>query len=95
MRQIVQFFQEVKVEFKNIAWPKREALIQLTFVVISISIIISLLLGGMDFIFTQSINLLGSSTNKQNNVVPPIVTIAPASTSTPTIIVTPTKIIKK
>ena len=95
MRQIVQFFQEVKVEFKNIAWPKREALIQLTCVVISISIIISLLLGGMDFIFTQSINLLGSSTNKQNNVVPPIVTIAPASTSTPTIIVTPTKIIKK
>jgi len=87
MRKIIQFLQEVKVEFHNIAWPKRETLIQLTFVVISISIIISLILGGMDFIFTQSFNLLGTQANKQNNsIVPPIVTIAPVSTATPSII---------
>jgi len=97
MRQILEFLQEVKAEFKNIAWPKRDALIQLTFVVISISIIISLILGGFDFIFTQGINLVGSpAVNQNNNVVAPIVTIAPASTASPSItIVTPTKIIKK
>lgn len=88
MRRILQFLQEVKAEFKNIAWPKKEALIQLTFVVISISIILSLILGGMDFIFTQSINLLGPQNNKINQpIVAPIVTIAPAATASPTIII--------
>ena len=84
MRQIVQFLQEVQVEFKNIAWPKRESLIQLTFVVISISIIISLILGGADFVFTQGINLIGQPQVKQiQPTLAPILTVAPA---TPTII---------
>lgn len=65
MRQIIKFLQEVISEFKNITWPKKEALIQLTFVVISISIIISLILGSFDYLFTQSINLLSKSTNAQ------------------------------
>jgi preprotein translocase subunit SecE len=97
MQQILKFLQEVKVEFKNIAWPKKDALIQLTFVVISISIIISLILGGFDFIFTQSINLLGQQTNKINQpAIAPVSTIAPVTNIAPTInIVTPTKIIKK
>ena len=92
MRQIIQFLQEVKAEFKNIAWPKKDALIQLTFVVISISIIISLILGGADFVFTQGINLIGQQTVKPNQSnVAPILTIAPtieptvAKTATPTI----------
>lgn len=65
MRQIIKFLQEVRAEFNNITWPKKDALIQLTFVVISISIIISLILGGFDYIFTQAINLLSNSTNAQ------------------------------
>ncbi len=59
MRQAIQFLQEVIAEFKNISWPKKESLIQLTFVVISISIIISLILGGFDFMFTQALALIG------------------------------------
>ncbi|MDP4009538.1 MAG: preprotein translocase subunit SecE [Candidatus Shapirobacteria bacterium] len=59
MSRIIQYFNEVKAEFKNITWPKRETLIQLTVVVISISIVISLILGGFDFIFINSIRLLG------------------------------------
>jgi preprotein translocase SecE subunit len=81
MRQIVQFLKEVQTEFKNISWPKKESLIQLTFVVISISIIISLILGGFDYIFTQSINLLGQptvTTTKPAVIVPtPQVTLSP------------------
>lgn len=60
MRKIVQFINEVIAEFKNITWPKKDALIQLTIVVISISIVISLILGGFDYIFTNSIALLGN-----------------------------------
>jgi preprotein translocase subunit SecE len=79
MRQIIKFLQEVASEFKNITWPKKEALIQLTFVVISISIIISLILGGFDYLFTQSINFLSKPTNQVNNQnIAPVVTVAPS-----------------
>ena len=60
MQKIINFLKEVAVEFKNITWPKKDTLIQLTIVVISISIIISLILGGFDYIFTRSIGLLGN-----------------------------------
>lgn len=59
MKKVVNFFKEVLVEFKNITWPKKDTLIQLTVVVISISIIISLILGGFDYLFTNAIALLG------------------------------------
>lgn len=60
MKKVIQFIQEVVKEFKNITWPKKETLFELTTVVISISIIISLILGGLDFIFTNSLSLLTS-----------------------------------
>jgi hypothetical protein len=58
-------------------------------VVISISLIISLILGGFDYIFTQSINLIGSNKNVQtiqNQPVAPVVTIAPLNPVTTTTI---------
>ncbi|MDD4026703.1 MAG: preprotein translocase subunit SecE [Candidatus Shapirobacteria bacterium] len=58
MQKIIKFLKEVVVEFKNITWPKKETLIQLTIVVISISIIISLILGGFDYLFTISFAFL-------------------------------------
>jgi preprotein translocase SecE subunit len=90
MRKIIQFLQEVRSEFKNISWPKKESLIQLTFVVISISLIISLILGGFDYIFTQGINLIGVNKNVppvQTQTVAPVSTIAPLNlvTTVPTI----------
>lgn len=66
MQKIIKFLKEVAVEFKNITWPKKDTLIQLTVVVISISIVISLILGGFDYLFTKSIALLGSTTSNQS-----------------------------
>ena len=56
MKKVISFFREVRAEFKNITWPKKDTLIQLTIVVISISVIVSLVLGGFDYIFTQALN---------------------------------------
>jgi preprotein translocase subunit SecE len=61
MQKVLQFLKEVKIEFGNITWPKKEALIQLTIVVISISVIISLILGGIDYILTQSLAFMGQT----------------------------------
>lgn len=66
MQKIIKFIKEVAVEFKNITWPKKDTLIQLTVVVISISIIISLILGGFDYLFTKSIALFSNTTNNQS-----------------------------
>ncbi|MGI5840700.1 MAG: preprotein translocase subunit SecE [Patescibacteria group bacterium] len=68
MQKIIRFFNEVKVEFKNISWPKKDTLIQLSVVVISISILTSLILGGFDYLFTNSIALLSRVNNPASEV---------------------------
>ncbi|MFA5894499.1 MAG: preprotein translocase subunit SecE [Candidatus Shapirobacteria bacterium] len=87
MRGIIKFLQEVRTEFGNISWPKKDSLIQLTFVVISISLIISLILGGFDYLFTQSFNLIGQPTVvAQPTVSAPPINLAPTITlTTPTV----------
>ena len=64
MKKIINFLKEVAVEFKNITWPKKDTLIQLTIVVISISIVISLILGGFDYLFTKSFALISTANNQ-------------------------------
>lgn len=93
MNKVMSFFREVKAEFKNITWPKKDTLIQLTIVVISISVIISLILGGFDYIFTQGLNYIGTKPVPQINT-----NILPTEAPTPAVTVAPTptiKIIKK
>lgn len=98
MQQILQFLREVKTEFNNISWPKKDALIQLTFVVISISTIISLILGGFDLLFTKSIGLFTQTKSQpiiNSNLEQPVVTIAPQTTVAPTTIPTISKKVNK
>lgn len=91
MNKIMSFFREVRAEFANITWPKKDTLIQLTIVVISISVIISLILGGFDYIFTNGLNYLGTKPVPQIEA-----TIKPTDTPTPAVTVVPTtKIINK
>ncbi len=78
MRKIIDFFKDVKAEAKNITWPKKDALIQLTIVVISISAIISLVLGGFDYLFTKSLAYLALP-NKAKTVQQ-ATSVAPTST---------------
>jgi preprotein translocase SecE subunit len=82
MQKIINFFKEVREIFQSITWPKKEALIQLTIVVISISIAISLILGGFDYLFTESIALLG---NFKNTKVTTEQSITPTTNPLPTV----------
>ena len=66
MQKIIKFLKEVQEIFQTITWPKKDALIQMTIVVISISIVISLILGGFDYLFTESIGLFGNSKTTKN-----------------------------
>jgi preprotein translocase subunit SecE len=100
MSQILKFLTEVRAEFKNISWPKRESLINLTIVVISISIIVSLILGGFDLLFTQGMAYFGEATRpapKVDNSLS-LPTLEPSPVVTATVTPKPTlikKVIKK
>ncbi|MBU3935715.1 preprotein translocase subunit SecE [Patescibacteria group bacterium] len=68
MSKVLIFLREVQAEFKNITWPTKNTLLQLSFVVISISIVISLILGGFDYLFTKSFGLLTKPQAKPTEV---------------------------
>lgn len=54
----VTFLQEVYAELKKVAWPSRSEVIRLTGVVIIISILVGVYVGGLDFIFTSLLQLV-------------------------------------
>lgn len=54
----VTFLQEVYAELKKVTWPTRTEVIRLTGVVIIISILVGVFVGGLDFIFTSLLQLV-------------------------------------
>lgn len=49
----VDFFKEVREELKKVVWPSKQEVIRLTGVVILVSALVGLYLGGADFILTK------------------------------------------
>lgn len=49
------FLRETRDELKKVVWPTRQEIIRLTFVVIAVSLVVGLFLGGLDFVFTKII----------------------------------------
>lgn len=52
------FLRETRDELNKVVWPKREEVIRLTGVVILVSVLVGLFLGGTDFILTKLVELL-------------------------------------
>ncbi|HAP37841.1 preprotein translocase subunit SecE [Candidatus Shapirobacteria bacterium RIFOXYD1_FULL_38_32] len=65
MHKILTYLSEVKTELKNISWPNKDTLIQLTVVVIFISVAISAILGGADYLLTRSFAFITSTKSNQ------------------------------
>ena len=54
----VTFLKETRDELKKVVWPSRQEVIRLTFVVIVVSLIVGLFLGGLDFVFVKIIETI-------------------------------------
>jgi preprotein translocase subunit SecE len=54
--RIVNFFKEVRLELKKVAWPNRQDTINHTLIVIGITLAVAVFLGAMDFLLTYLIN---------------------------------------
>lgn len=48
----LSFLRQTLDELKKVTWPKRNEVMRLTVVVIVVSIIVGLFIGGLDFVFT-------------------------------------------
>lgn len=47
------FLKETQDELKKVVWPTKQEVIRLTTVVILVSLIVGVFLGGLDFVFTK------------------------------------------
>lgn len=52
------FLSEVKTELTKVTWPTKAQVIRLTSVVVVVSLIVGIYVGGLDFIFTKVIELI-------------------------------------
>lgn len=53
MTSPLTFVQQTYDELKRVVWPTREQLLRLTFIVIAISVVVGLYIGGIDFVLTK------------------------------------------
>lgn len=81
------YIQESIAQARLVTWPNRTTLIQLSVVVISISLTIAIILGGFDYLLTNGIGLLTTRPNGQ--ISPPPLQIE-VPTSLPSVTQSPT-----
>lgn len=55
MNKLTQYFRATAAELKQVTWPTQHQTMLYTILVISISIVVSLIVGAFDFIFSQII----------------------------------------
>ncbi len=51
--RIQKFFQETVGELRKVSWPTRREAIRLTWIVIGVIIVMAIILGGLDFIYSK------------------------------------------
>jgi preprotein translocase subunit SecE len=53
MRKIFTFLSEAKAELLRVNWPTQKQIVQYTLLVIAISLVMAVFLGGLDFFFSS------------------------------------------
>lgn len=55
MKNITNFVSEVKLELEKVTWPKRNVVINYLGLVITVSIVVSIFVGSIDFSLTKGL----------------------------------------
>lgn len=58
MTKMIDFLKEVRVELSKVVWPTRDQTIQLTIVVILVTLAVGFFIGGIDLGLTKLLNLI-------------------------------------
>lgn len=54
--KIITFLKEVRLEMKKVNWPTRKETIRYTLIVLGVSVIVAVYLGGLDVLLTTLLN---------------------------------------
>lgn len=54
----ITYLKQTRDEMKLVVWPKRAEIIRLTMIVIFVSVLVGLYIGGLDFLFTKITELV-------------------------------------
>jgi len=54
----IQFIRDVYLEFKRVQWPTKQETIRLTAYVIGVSLVVGLLVSGMDVVFKEGLTIV-------------------------------------
>ncbi len=54
----VTFLKEVRSEMEKVSWPTRQEATRLTLIVIGVSVVVALFIGGLDYAFTKLMALI-------------------------------------
>ena len=54
----IQFIRDVYLEFKRVQWPTKQETIRLTVYVIGVSLVVGLLVSGMDVVFKGGLTIV-------------------------------------
>lgn len=60
MKQVTGFISEVRTELTKVTWPSRNDVVKLTLIVLLVSLILGLYVGGLDYAFTKLLSLIVS-----------------------------------
>ena len=58
IKELIQFFEESKVEIKKVVWPTRKETIQTCVAVLVLSLVMALYLGAVDFAFSKIVEAI-------------------------------------
>jgi preprotein translocase subunit SecE len=58
MASLNQYLQEVNAEVKKVTWPTRQQTIQMTALVLTVSLIVAIYLGALDFLAKELLRIL-------------------------------------
>jgi len=59
-QKTINYFKEVKSEMAKVSWPTRKETVRYTVTVIGISFVVSVFLGGLDYLFNLAIQQIAS-----------------------------------
>jgi preprotein translocase subunit SecE len=53
MKKLINFVREAKAELMKVNWPNREQTTNYTLIIIGVSIVVAIFLGGLDYLFAE------------------------------------------
>ena len=58
MKQVLQYFREVMQELRKVSWPTKTQTYNLTALVIAVTLIAALYIGGLDLLFQRLMSMI-------------------------------------